>query len=317
MKDAVGREIDYLRLSVTDRCNQRCFYCMPDDGVELVGHADLLSFEEIRRVCAILTGRCGVSKIRITGGEPLLRRNLASLIRMLAELPGRAPELVLTTNGILLPGLADELAAAGLSRVNISLDSLRDEVLASICRSGTRVRDVELAVEAAHGAGLEPVRINVVLIPGVNDGEVVDFIIWSADSGVEVRFIEMMPGGAADIDAFERVVRPASVLGPPLEERGMPGDLQRSFRIEGTEYRFGLIAPLSDPGFCSRCRRIRLTSTGDMVPCLGSQASVPLRALLRGGASDMEIEDAIRNAVLSKPARHSGCDGLRMWRTGG
>jgi len=120
MKDAVGREIDYLRLSVTDRCNQRCFYCMPDDGVELVGHADLLSFEEIRRVCAILTGRCGVSKIRITGGEPLLRRNLASLIRMLAELPGRAPELVLTTNGILLPGLADELAAAGLSRVNIS-----------------------------------------------------------------------------------------------------------------------------------------------------------------------------------------------------
>ncbi len=317
MRDAVGREIDYLRLSVTDRCNQRCCYCMPDNGVDLVDHADLLSFEEIRRVCAILTGRCGISKIRIPGGEPLLRRGLASLVRKLSELPGRAPELVLTTNGILLPGLADELAAAGLSRVNISLDSLRDEVLASVCRSGTRVRDIELAVEAAHKAGLEPVRINVVLIPGVNDGEVVDFIIWSADSGVEARFIELMPGGSIDISAFDRVIRAVSVLGTPREEHGIAGDLQKSYRIEGTEYRFGIIAPLSDPGFCARCRRIRLTSTGDMVPCLGSQASVPLRTLLRGGASDMEIEDAIRNAVLSKPACHSGCDGLRMWRTGG
>ncbi len=315
MRDLLGREIDYLRLSVTDRCNLRCTYCMPGSGVELVRHDDLLRFEEIERLCAILIGSCGIAKIRVTGGEPLLRRNLADLIRRISALSPR--ELVLTTNGLLLPDTAEDLAGAGLQRVNISLDSLRDEVLAAVCRAPVSARDIEKAVESAHRAGLEPVKINTVLIPGVNEGEVVDFIIWGADVGAEVRFIELMPGSGTGPGALERVLRAASVLGRTEELPGAAGDLQRTFGVEGTGYRFGVIAPLSDPLFCSRCRRIRLASTGDLMPCLGSQTGIPLREVLRSGASDEEIAGMVRGAVESKPAGHSGCDGLKMWRTGG
>ena len=315
MKDAFGREIDYLRLSVTDRCNLRCTYCMPEEGVELVRHSDLLGFEEISRICGILTGSCGITKIRITGGEPLLRKGLPGLVGMIH---GYAPrELVLTTNGTLLPRFADDLAFAGLQRVNISLDSLRDEVLASICRARVSVGMVEEAVLAAHSSGLEPVRVNVVLIPGVNEGEIVDFVIWGNDVGAEVRFIEMMPGSGGGPGAIEKVRRAASVLGPVFEQPGMPGDVQASFGIGGTGYGFGVIAPLSDPGFCGKCRRLRMTSTGDLVSCLGSGTSVPLRGLLRSGATDAEIVEVVRGVVRSKPAGHSGCDGIRMWRTGG
>ncbi len=315
MKDLLGREIDYLRLSVTDRCNLRCTYCMPAEGVELVRHADLLGFEEISRVCGILTGSFGITKIRITGGEPLLRKGLPELVGMIR---GFAPrELVLTTNGILLPRYADDLACAGLQRVNISLDSLRDGVLASICRARVTVGMIEEAVEAARSSGLEPVRVNVVLIPGVNEGEIVDFVIWGNDVGAEVRFIEMMPGAGGGPGAIEKVRRAASVLGPVVELPGAPGDIQASFGVEGTGFGFGVIAPLSDPGFCGKCRRIRMTSTGDLVSCLGSGKAFPLRDLLRSGAPDREISEVVRSAVESKPAGHSGCDGIRMWRTGG
>jgi cyclic pyranopterin phosphate synthase len=315
MKDAHGREIDYLRLSITDRCNLRCIYCMPDGGVELVGHEDLLSFEEIERIVRILIETVGIKKIRITGGEPLLRRDLPTLIRLIADLAPQ--ELVLTTNGLLLPTLAGALAEAGLQRVNISLDSLRNEVLASICRGSATVESVELAVRASIDAGLVPVRINTVLLPGVNDREIAEFILWGDEKGAQVRFIELMPGSARRSDVISKIVHAASALGEVCELPQAPGELQQTFRILDTELTFGVIAPLSEAGFCSRCRRIRLTSTGDLVPCLGSRYSVGLRGMLRSGVSAGEIGRVVREAVEAKPEGHSGCEGIRMWRTGG
>lgn len=282
--------------------------------MSLVPHSDILRFEEIAAIVDILIRDFGIRKIRITGGEPLLRRNLPALVERLASMGPE--ELVLTTNGLLLPGCAHDLACAGLGRVNISLDSLRDEVLAAVCRAGTSVCAVEDAVRSAKLAGLEPVRVNCVLIPGVNTGEVVDFIIWADEMGVEVRFIEMMPGSPEGPSGAEMVLRAASSLGDPVEIPGIPGEVQRTWRIDGTDFGFGLIAPVSDRTFCSRCRRIRLSASGELVTCLGQAQGVDLRTPLREGSPDV-VAGLIRAALASKPAGHDGCIGHGMWRTGG
>jgi cyclic pyranopterin phosphate synthase len=315
LRDLHGRQIDTLRLSVTDRCNLRCVYCMPDAGVPLVAHGELLSFEEIVRLAGVMTRTVGITKIRITGGEPLTRRGRPGLAGMLGEL---CPDLVLTTNGLLLPGLAEDLAAAGIRRVNVSLDSLRDEVLASVCRGAATVAGVERGIRAALDAGMSPVRVNCVIIPGVNEGEVPDLLLWGVETGVTVRFVEMMPAtlDAAGGGFVEDILRRASVLGP-VEEAEEGREAQRTWRIPSEGVTFGVIAPLSDPGFCSRCRRIRLSSTGGLVPCLGTGEAVDLRGPLRRGADDAELAGLVARAVGSKPPGHDGCRGVRIWMTGG
>jgi cyclic pyranopterin phosphate synthase len=316
MKDSFGRQIDYLRLSVTDRCSLRCLYCMPDTGVRLVDHSDLLTFEEIERLARILK-TIGIRKVRITGGEPLLRRGLPDLIERLRMVG--FDELVLTTNGLHLPEMAVDLREAGVSRVNVSLDSLRDETLAAITRGAVRVEMVERAISAAISAGLIPVRVNCVVMRGVNDSEIADFIVWAAGEGVHVRFIEHMPtslGAGSFFPAGEMLSR-ASVLGKPVEELHVSGEVQRTFAIEGTEFRFGIISPLSGMDFCERCRRLRLSATGRLLTCLSREDGVDLRTALRSGAGDGQLTDSILQAVSEKPLRHDGCSGMKMWRTGG
>jgi GTP 3',8-cyclase len=316
MNDSFGRQIDYLRLSVTDRCNLRCIYCMPDEGVHLVEHSDLLSFEEIARLAGIFRS-LGIRKIRVTGGEPLLRRGLPELVGMIDA--AGFDEIVLTTNGLLLPDLADELGEAGISRVNISLDSLRDEILTAVTRGEATVGAVRRAIRSAIDAGLVPVRINCVVLRGLNDSEIPDFILWAADEGVQVRFIEHMPAslGAGSFLPADEMVRRASVLGRVFEEPATPGEVQRAFGIEGTGFRFGIISPLSDGGFCERCRRVRLSATGRLLTCLSRGEGVDLRSGLRSGAGDAGLAESILQAVSEKPLRHDGCRGMKMWRTGG
>lgn len=316
MTDPAGRTIDYLRLSVTDRCNLRCLYCMPETGVPLAAHSDLLSFEEMERLAGIFRS-LGISKLRITGGEPLLRRDLPSLVSRLAGMG--FDELVLTTNGLLLARLAGELASAGLHRVNVSLDSTRNEVLAAITRGRMTREEVEQAILAARNAGLGPVRVNCVVLKGLNDREVPDYILWAADMGVEPRFIECMPSGFTGVMTVTaaEVLRTASMLGEPVRTEGVPGEVQETWRIEGTTLTFGLIAPLSTGDFCSRCRRLRLSAAGQLFPCLDTARFFDLRKALRSGASDIEIEDLVKSTVASKPLRHGGCANARMWRTGG
>jgi cyclic pyranopterin phosphate synthase len=316
MNDSFGRQIDYLRLSVTDRCNLRCIYCMPDEGVQLVEHSDLLSFEEIERL-ALVFRSLGIRKVRVTGGEPLLRRGLPDLVRRIGEIG--FDEIVLTTNGILLPEMAADLRKAGVSRVNISLDSLRDEKLAAICRGSASVEAVEAAIRSATTAGLVPVRINCVVLRGLNDSEIPDLIVWAAGEGVQVRFIEHMPaslGRVSFVPAGE-IVRRASSLGTAVEKPHTPGEVQRSFFIEGTEFAFGVISPLTGMDFCERCRRVRLSATGRLLTCLSRADGIDLRAAMRSGADEDSLRLSIRQAISEKPLRHDGCQGMKMWRTGG
>lgn len=316
MNDSFGRQIDYLRLSVTDRCNLRCVYCMPEDGVQLIPHLEVLTFEEIVRLARIMKPM-GIRKVRVTGGEPLLRRGLPDLVRLLDGIGFE--EIVLTTNGLMLPPVAGELREAGITRVNISLDSLQDEVLRAVTRSSAGVAAVEEAIRSARQAGLEPVRVNCVVLRGINDREIPDFIVWSEAEGVQVRFIEQMPAGvgaSSFVPASEMLAR-AAVLGRVVEEQDGPGEIQRTFSIEGTGMGFGIIQPLSGLDFCARCRRIRLSARGILLTCLSREEGTDLRRLIRSGAGDEALSRAISEAVSEKPLRHDGCRGMKMWRTGG
>lgn len=317
MKDPSGRTIDYLRLSVTDRCNLRCIYCMPGEGVSLIGHDDILRFEEILRLAGIFR-RLGIEKVRVTGGEPLLRRDLPGLVAGLSGLG--FGELALTTNGVLLAPVARTLAEAGLNRVNISLDSLRNEVLSAVTRGAVTREVIEEAVSAALDAGLAPVRINCVVLRGLNDGEVPDLVLWASDIGACVRFIEHMPASLSG-DMFlpsAEVLRRASVLGTVVPTAGEPGEVQESWGIEGTDLAFGTISPVSGTAFCAGCRRLRLSASGTLISCLSRAEGIDLRSALRSpGTGDEELASMIRRAVADKPLRHDGCTGMSMWRTGG
>jgi cyclic pyranopterin phosphate synthase len=315
VRDSHGREIDYLRLSVTDRCNLRCIYCMPGRGVDLVPHGDVLRNGEMIRLVRLLMEGLGIAKVRVTGGEPLVRKGLAGLVAGLAELSPR--QLTMTTNGVLLAGRAGELAEAGLQRVNVSLDSLREKRLAAITRSNAGLRQVLDGIGAAGEAGLEPVRVNCVVLRGVNDDEVADFLRFGMDSGLEVRFIEHMPARLPDRMLFtlEEILERAAGVGAVEPLPPDPCATARRFRLDGG-YVFGVIAPFG-ADMCSSCRRVRLTATGCLHPCLGRSDHLDLRRMLRGGASDAGIIAAARRAVMEKPASHGGCGRIRMWRMGG
>ena len=302
--DGFGRVHRDLRISVTDRCNFRCTYCMPAEGLEWVPRDDLLTFEEITRLARIMVERYGVNGIRLTGGEPTVRANLAVLVGMLAELD---TDLTMTTNGVSLPLLAEDLRRAGLRRVNVSCDSLQEERFEKLTRrSGlTRVLD---GIDAAIDAGFDPVKVNCVVMRGVNDDEIADFVDFGRTKGVEVRFIEFMPLDADGIWTSDLVVSVGEILAR-VNEASPVEPVQRT-SAPATRYRFadgagsvGIVASVSD-SFCSTCDRVRLTADGQFRNCLFAVTETDVRSLLRSGAGDDEIATALEGSVASKWAGH-------------
>lgn len=303
MRDPFGRNIRYLRLSVTDKCNCRCVYCMPAEGVPRRAHGDLLSFEELVEVVEAAAS-LGVNKVRITGGEPLARRGVVELVRMVAEVPG-IDEVAMTTNATLLAPVAGELRAAGLSRLNVSLDTLRPERYRRITRTG-ELSDALAGIAAARKAGFgqgdastKPLKINCVLMGGVNDDEVCDFVELARREPLEVRFIELMPMGECAAWPRERFVSADVVLDamPELRRIGS-GGVAELYSAPGFAGRVGLIRAVSHR-FCSGCDRIRLTADGKLKPCLHSAGEIDLR-----GLHGEQLRAAVRAGIESKPAHH-------------
>ena len=294
MLDSFARSITYLRISITDRCNYRCRYCMPEEGVEKRAHGDFCSLEELRDMAAAAV-RCGVKKIRVTGGEPLVRRGAVDFCRMLSEIPG-VEELCVTTNGSLLKEVARPLRDAGVTHLNISLDTLNEERFRAITRLGT-LQDTLDGIEAAARAGFAKIKLNCVLLGGVNDDEIADFAALTRAHDWQVRFIERMPMGCGrDFGAY----LPAQTVlerCPELEPVSHDG-VAACCRFPGAKGTVGLIAPMSH-AFCSECSRIRITADGKLKPCLHSAAELSLR-----GLSGDELEAAIRRGILMKPERH-------------
>lgn len=302
MKDQFSRDITYLRVSITDLCNLRCRYCMPE-GVCRKRHEDILSFEEIAEIVAA-AAELGVKKVRITGGEPLVRRGCVELCRMIAAIPG-IEEVDLTTNGTLLGRYARDLKAAGVSRVNISIDSLKPEKYAAITGGG-RLTDALEGIRAAREAGLAPIKLNCVLIGGFNDDEIPDFVELTRHEPVELRFIELMPmGGRFGPEAYlpgSTVLERVPALAPLPDD----GGVARLYRLPDGRGRVGLISPISRH-FCATCNRLRLTSEGALKPCLHSGQEIPVR-----GLHGQALSDKIREAVFAKPRMHGVLDAEHM-----
>ncbi len=302
--DSFGRVHRDLRISVTDRCNFRCTYCMPAEGMQWRSREEILSFEEIERFAALMVERFGVRSIRLTGGEPTVRARLPLLVEKLAAF---GVDLAMTTNGVSLPLIADELRRAGLRRVNISLDSLRPDRFAEIARRDELQR-VLAGVDAALAAGFDPVKLNMVVMTGVNDDEIVDFAEFGRRKGVTVRFIEFMPLDADegwDIDQVttcdDIVERIAGVHAiEPLRRTSAPATAWRYLDGKGT---FGVVASVSQ-SFCESCDRVRITADGQFRNCLFATSETDVRALLRSGAADDEIAAAIQGSVAGKWAGH-------------
>ena len=310
LSDSFQRPINYLRVSVTDRCNLRCIYCMPRQGVVLSPRSEILSYEEIQTI-AQAAATLGINKLRLTGGEPLVRAQLPHLVHMLSQIEG-IDELSLTTNGVHLKQYAAPLKQAGLKRVNVSLDTLKRERFKEITGSD-KLSHVLAGIEAAHKAGLEPVKINMVVMRGINDDETLDFARLSRDQGWHVRFIELMPFGQASSLHFVPVAEIEQTLlslGPVEPCSFSPGNgPAKYFRFPQAPGTMGFISPLSEH-FCFNCNRMRLTVDGRLRPCLLSDEEVDLRESLRQGASPEEVSQLIRQAVAAKPERHHLAEGV-------
>lgn len=296
MRDTSGRRIDYLRLSVTDLCSYRCQYCMGCEGVPKRGHHEILSIEELAQIGQAAI-RCGVKKIRLTGGEPLVRRGILELCRQLRKIDG-LEELTMTTNGAALPQMAAQLRAAGVDRLNVSLDTLRPERFREITRCG-ELEDVLRGLQAADKAGFTDTKLNVVLLGGMNDDEIADFAALTRDRPYCVRFIELMPMGVCADWPKERFLSADAVLQavPELEFSGQSG-VSEVYRLPNGKGSVGLIRPMSHT-FCGSCNRIRVTADGKLKPCLHSRQEYNLR-----GLSGADLEAAIRRAVEKKPSAH-------------
>ncbi|HBG05212.1 MAG: cyclic pyranopterin phosphate synthase MoaA [Geobacteraceae bacterium GWC2_58_44] len=303
--DTYGRRINYLRLSVTDRCNLRCSYCMPEAGVEKLSHTQVLSYADLLRISAEAVA-AGIEKIRVTGGEPLVRKGILHFLSLLAELPG-LKELVLTTNGLLLKDMAQGLWDAGVQRLNISLDSLQPENFARITRGGDLALVLE-GIDAAERAGFPPHKINVVVMRGVNDAEIFDFVRLSIERPYAVRFIEYMPTcGDGDwralcvpgAEIMERIAERFSIEEFGSSERSGPS---KNFRVQGALGSLGIITPMTGH-FCHACNRLRVTASGIAKGCLFSGAGVDLRPVLATG-DDALLRQEILRIVEAKPGRH-------------
>jgi cyclic pyranopterin phosphate synthase len=312
--DRFGRTATDLRVSLTDRCNLRCTYCMPAEGLDWLPKPTLLSDDEIVRLVSVAVQRLGVTEIRFTGGEPLLRPGLVGIVTEVAKLSPR-PQLSVTTNGIGLARLAPALAKAGLDRVNVSLDTLRPDRFAALARRD-RLDDVLAGVHAAHAAGLRPVKLNAVLMRGINDDEAADLLSFALEYGYELRFIEQMPLDAQHAWRRDHMVageeilaqlRAKYTLDPDPRVRGAaPAEtwlVAGHSSVDGRPARVGVIASVTQP-FCGACDRTRLTADGQVRNCLFGQEETDLRGLLRSGADDEVIADAWRMAMWGKRAGH-------------
>jgi cyclic pyranopterin phosphate synthase len=308
LTDRLGRVHTSLRISVTDRCNIRCFYCMPNENVRFRPRHEILTFEEITRFVEVVS-QMGVSRLRLTGGEPLVRAGLPSLIEQLAALPN-IDDIALTTNGILLVEQAAELRRAGLQRLNISLDTLREDVFQQISRREGLDR-VLAGIAAAQDAGFERIRLNAVAIHGLTEDEIVPLARFARERGLELRFIEYMPLDAerqwqsSDVLDGETIRRLLEAeFGPLLPVgRPLPSQPASDFEYSDGGGRIGLIQPISQP-FCGACDRLRLTAEGHVRNCLFSTAEWDARALLRGGGSDDQLAQLVRDCILAKAPAH-------------
>ena len=322
MTDAYGRIIEYLRVSITDRCNLRCVYCMPAGGGEPTTLEQVLSDEEILRLCAILAGQ-GIRRVKVTGGEPLARKDAASLIQGIKAING-IEQVTLTSNGVLLGDYLDKLASAGLDALNISLDALDAEAFYRITRSGGLDKTLA-AIDRAVALGI-PVKVNCVPIRGLNDSELVPLAGLARERNISVRFIELMPMGCSggfdsipNEEVFERIQEAYGLL------KDFTGKLGNGpavyYTVEGFKGKLGFISALSHE-FCQNCNRLRLTSDGMLKPCLASDTRLDLKTMLRTGADDAQIAREIQAFIAQKPLRHefekvSGGERLAMHSIGG
>jgi GTP 3',8-cyclase len=309
--DGYGRVHRDLRISVTDRCNFRCTYCMPAEGMQWLPRSDVLTFEEIERIARVCVERFGIDSIRLTGGEPTVRAHLPVLVGKVAALrvrgDGPPVDVALTTNGATLRSVAADLVAAGLRRVNVSLDTLRHDRFVELTRRDELEHVLE-GIDAAVEAGLSPVKVNAVVMRGVNDDEVVELATYGREHGVTVRFIEWMPLDADQHWRSDAVVSQAEIVAAidavyPIEPVTRGHQPAERFRYRDGRGEVGVIPSVTRP-FCDSCDRIRLTAEGQLRSCLFAVDEVDLRALVRSGASDDEIAEAVRGCVADKWAGH-------------
>ncbi len=303
--DPFGRRIDYVRLSVTDKCNLRCFYCIPEGHRDFEQPGHWLTFDEIERVIRAFA-ELGVARIRLTGGEPLVRKNLPDLAHKLAALPG-VDDLSLSTNAVLLNRHAQALRDAGVSRINVSLDTLKPERFKQI--TGGELQPVLDGLQAASEAGLSPVKINMVAMRGINDDEFEDMVEFCLQHNFTLRMIETMPVGSTGLNASDHYLDLQTVK-QQLTERYelipgvMPGGgPARYVQVKGTDLRIGFITPISQH-FCETCNRVRLSVDGTLYMCLGQDNKMELRPLLRNGVNDAELRQALIEAIALKPEKH-------------
>ncbi len=306
--DSNNRIINYLRISLTDRCNLRCIYCMPEEGLPRLLHSEILTYEEILRI-ARLAVRGGIRKIRLTGGEPLVRKGIIDFVRRLGTVDG-LDQITLTTNGVLLPEMAEDLLASGVRRINISLDSLKPGRYARITRRDMFHRVWE-GLRLAERIGFDPIKVNVVAMRGVNDDEIADFARLSLHKPYHIRFIEFMPVGARNgwsngrfipTDEIRARIEAEVASLQPLERGRMDGPAER-FALNGGIGEIGFIGALSHH-FCSKCNRLRLTSAGTLRGCLFSDEEIDIKTSLRSGEPDERIEALLRRAIETKPTGH-------------
>lgn len=300
MKDNWTRDINYLRISITDRCNLRCFYCMPEEGIQKLNHDDILTFEQLYPIVEVAV-ELGISKIRITGGEPLVRKGIVNFIEKISKLSG-LKDIAMTTNGILLERYAQELKEAGLHRLNISLDTLKEDRYKMITRWG-ELNQVLRGIEATEKAGLSPIKINVVAMRGINDDEIEDFARLTKEKPYHVRFIELMPMGEAEEIEGERFITNEEILNrlpdliPLINEDG--SGPAKYYKLPNSKGSIGFISPMSNH-FCKSCNRIRLTADGKIKPCLHSNFEIDLKL----AKTKEEIRNILQKGILLKPERH-------------
>jgi GTP 3',8-cyclase len=313
--DRYGRNITYLRISVTDRCNLRCVYCMPPEGVAWQSHDNILHYEEIAQIVRLAASQ-GIREVRLTGGEPLVRKNLAQLVGLIAAIPG-IQDVSLTTNGLLLLDQIEALAEAGLNRINVSLDTLQAEKFARITRGG-RFERVWAGLEKAEALGIQPIKLNAVAMRGVNDDELISLARLSLERAWHVRFIEIMPvkNQAAWGEGFPRpedtyisvheMLQMLAPLGIQPVENGIGSGPAREYQLPGARGRIGFITPLSEK-FCDECNRLRLTADGHLRPCLLHDVEVPIRDALRQGE---DLSPYFAQALALKPLAHELDDAI-------
>ncbi|MBU3185177.1 GTP 3',8-cyclase MoaA [Clostridium estertheticum] len=300
MRDSHGRNINYLRISVTDRCNLRCIYCMPEQGIKKLEHVDILRFEEIFKIVKV-SEKLGINKVRYTGGEPLVMKDIDKLIYETSKLQG-IEDISITTNGILLGDMASDLKKAGLKRVNISLDTLDDAKFKSITRIGN-LDKVMKSIDRCLTLGLKPVKINTVLMRGFNDTEFEDFLNLTREMPIEIRFIELMPIGEGikiydkSKISFMEILKNHPELTQIENEKSSTAQM---YKIKGAKGKIGFISPVSCK-FCADCNKIRLTSTGTIKPCLHSKEEINLKQYLN---NEEMLTNALKQAIFDKPLEH-------------